>query len=117
MGLAVSQRRAVTERADRRPDRACKGVILDELRGWHRSHASTRSGVETQGLTSGASGAISDLPVSLASPFDEPEDRTSPEELIAAAHAGCFAMAPGTNVASQNNLIYVPQLMITEDPA
>jgi hypothetical protein len=39
MGLTVSQRRAVTEARYRRADRAGKGVILDELRGWHRSHA------------------------------------------------------------------------------
>jgi lipoyl-dependent peroxiredoxin len=47
------------------------------------------------GLTSGGSGAIRDLPVTLASRFGEPEGKTSPEELIAAAHAGCFAMALG----------------------
>jgi osmotically inducible protein OsmC len=53
------------------------------------------------GLTSGGSGAISDLPVTLASRFGEPEGKTSPEELIAAAHAGCFTMALGSILAGQ----------------
>jgi osmotically inducible protein OsmC len=33
------------------------------------------------------------LPVSWASRTEEPGGRTSPEELLAAAHASCFAMA------------------------
>jgi osmotically inducible protein OsmC len=53
------------------------------------------------GLTSGGSGAIFDLPITLASRFGEPEGKTSPEELIAAAHAGCFAMALGSILAGQ----------------
>jgi lipoyl-dependent peroxiredoxin len=51
------------------------------------------------GLTSGGSGAIRDLPVTLASRLGEPAGKTSPEELIAAAHAGCFAMALGSVLA------------------
>ncbi len=51
------------------------------------------------GITSGRSGAIRDLPVTLASRFGESEGKTSPEELIAAAHAGCFAMALGSVLA------------------
>jgi osmotically inducible protein OsmC len=53
------------------------------------------------GVTSGGSGAISDLPFTLASRFGEPEGKTSPEELIAAAHAGCFTMALGSILAGQ----------------
>jgi osmotically inducible protein OsmC len=53
------------------------------------------------GLTSGGSGAISDLPVTVASRFGEPAGKTSPEELIAAAHAGCFTMALGSILAGQ----------------
>jgi osmotically inducible protein OsmC len=46
------------------------------------------------GTVSGnSSGLLTDLPVSWASRTDEPEGRTSPEELLAAAHASCFAMA------------------------
>ena len=33
------------------------------------------------------------LPVTFASRIQEPEGRTSPEELMAAAHAACYAMA------------------------
>ncbi len=33
------------------------------------------------------------LPVSWASRTEDPEGRTSPEELLAAAHASCYAMA------------------------
>jgi osmotically inducible protein OsmC len=43
-------------------------------------------------LTSG-SGALGELPVTWASRTERSEGRTSPEELIAAAHAACFAMA------------------------
>jgi osmotically inducible protein OsmC len=34
-----------------------------------------------------------DLPVSWGSRTEQPDGRTSPEELLAAAHAACFAMA------------------------
>ena len=44
-------------------------------------------------IVSNTSGALPQLPVSWASRSEEPEGRTSPEELIAAAHASCFAMA------------------------
>jgi osmotically inducible protein OsmC len=43
--------------------------------------------------SSGTSGTFSDLPVSWASRTEAPSGRTSPEELLAAAHASCFAMA------------------------
>jgi lipoyl-dependent peroxiredoxin len=39
------------------------------------------------------SGALSQLPVTWASRTDRPDGKTSPEELIAAAHASCFSMA------------------------
>jgi lipoyl-dependent peroxiredoxin len=44
-------------------------------------------------ITKTGSGALPKLPVTWASRADSPEGRTSPEELIAAAHAACFAMA------------------------
>lgn len=44
------------------------------------------------GSITGASGAFKDLPYSFKTRF-ETEPGTNPEELIAAAHAGCFAMA------------------------
>jgi osmotically inducible protein OsmC len=44
-------------------------------------------------LNSGSSGAFSALPVSWASRTEEANGKTSPEELLAAAHASCFSMA------------------------
>jgi osmotically inducible protein OsmC len=44
-------------------------------------------------VTAGSSGLFMDLPVSWGSRTEAPEGRTSPEELLAAAHASCFAMA------------------------
>jgi osmotically inducible protein OsmC len=45
------------------------------------------------GTLSGGSGALGELPVTWASRTERPDGKTSPEELIAAAHASCFAMA------------------------
>jgi osmotically inducible protein OsmC len=46
------------------------------------------------GATSaGSSGLFTDLPVSWSSRTEEVDGRTSPEELLAAAHASCYAMA------------------------
>jgi osmotically inducible protein OsmC len=44
-------------------------------------------------VSAGTSGTFSDLPVSWASRTEAPAGRTSPEELLAAAHAACFSMA------------------------
>jgi osmotically inducible protein OsmC len=44
-------------------------------------------------VSAGTTGLFSDLPVSWASRTESPAGRTSPEELLAAAHASCFAMA------------------------
>jgi lipoyl-dependent peroxiredoxin len=44
-------------------------------------------------VSAGTSQQFSDLPVSWASRTEDPDGRTSPEELLAAAHASCFAMA------------------------
>jgi osmotically inducible protein OsmC len=44
-------------------------------------------------VTAGTSGLFTDLPISWASRTEQPDGRTSPEELLAAAHAACFAMA------------------------
>jgi osmotically inducible protein OsmC len=45
------------------------------------------------GTLSGGSGALEQLLVTWASRTERPDGKTSPEELIAAAHASCFAMA------------------------
>ena len=55
---------------------------------WHGPLASG------SGTTSAStSGAFTDLPVTWGSRTEEADGRTSPEELVAAAHASCFAMA------------------------
>jgi osmotically inducible protein OsmC len=47
---------------------------------------------EGKGEAKAGSGAFS-LPVTFASRIGEPAGKTSPEELMAAAHAACYAMA------------------------
>ncbi|GAC1431764.1 MAG: OsmC family protein [Chloroflexota bacterium] len=44
-------------------------------------------------LDAASSGAFSALPVTWASRVEKADGRTSPEELLAAAHASCYAMA------------------------
>jgi osmotically inducible protein OsmC len=44
-------------------------------------------------VSAGSSELFTDLPVSWSSRTEGVEGRTSPEELLAAAHASCFAMA------------------------
>ncbi len=44
-------------------------------------------------VSSRTSGTFADLPVSWPSRTESPDGRTSPEELLAAAHAACFSMA------------------------
>jgi lipoyl-dependent peroxiredoxin len=51
------------------------------------------------GTTSLASGAAPDLPVTWASRTERSGGKTSPEELIAAAHASCFSMALSNGLA------------------
>ena len=53
------------------------------------------------GSLTGRSGALSSLPFTLASRIAEPEGKTSPEELLAAAHGGCFTMSLGSELASR----------------
>jgi len=49
--------------------------------------------VEGSGHVSAASGLFTDAPVTWAARTSRPDPKTSPEELIAAAHAACYAMA------------------------
>ena len=44
-------------------------------------------------VSADTSRAFTELPVSWAARTESSDGRTSPEELVAAAHAGCFAMA------------------------
>ena len=48
-------------------------------------------------------GAIQDTGMTFARRAGEPEGHTSPEELIAAAHAGCFAMSFSNVLARAGN--------------
>lgn len=50
-------------------------------------------------VSSGTSQQMRELPVSWSARTAEPEGRTSPEELLAAAHAACFSMAFSGNLA------------------
>jgi lipoyl-dependent peroxiredoxin len=50
-----------------------------------------------------SSEAMQGLPVTWASRTERPDGKTSPEELIAAAHASCFAMAFSNTLAQQGN--------------
>ena len=50
-----------------------------------------------------ASGAISGQEVTFASRFEESGGKTSPEELIAAAHATCFSMALANELGQQGH--------------
>jgi lipoyl-dependent peroxiredoxin len=58
-----------------------------------------RAAVVWEGTLAGGTGALSsasgalELPVTWASRTEQPDGKTSPEELVAAAHASCFAMA------------------------
>ena len=50
-------------------------------------------------VSASSSQAFSDLPVSWASRTERANGQTSPEELVAAAHASCFAMALSAGLA------------------
>jgi osmotically inducible protein OsmC len=55
---------------------------------WHGDLPHGNGVIDTSG-----SGALGNLPVSWASRAERSDGKTSPEELIAAAHASCFSMA------------------------
>jgi osmotically inducible protein OsmC len=50
-------------------------------------------------VTAATTGVFRDLPTTWASRIGEPEGVTSPEELLAAAHASCFSMAFSNELA------------------
>ena len=60
-----------------------------------RTAQTTREGAlgSGQGTIRGTSGALDGLPVTWASRTERPDGKTSPEELAAAAHSACFAIA------------------------
>ena len=62
--------------ADRRADASWEGALT-----------------EGNGIVELLSSEAASLPVTWASRVESPDGRTSPEELLAAAHASCYAMA------------------------
>jgi osmotically inducible protein OsmC len=65
---------------------------------WQGDLMSGSGTIETVG-----SGAFGPLEVTWTSRAEKPEGRTSPEELIAAAHAACFSMALSHGLAQQGH--------------
>jgi lipoyl-dependent peroxiredoxin len=58
-----------------------------------RSKATARwRATEGQGTLTGATGTFKDLPYGVKARFEGGVPGTTPEEMIAAAHAGCFSM-------------------------
>ena|SRR5437870_5446638 len=55
-------------------------------------------------LTLESSGVLTATPVTWASRAEAPEGRTSPEELLAAAHATCYAMAFSNHLAKDGGV-------------
>jgi osmotically inducible protein OsmC len=51
------------------------------------------------GVVTAASSGAFELPVTIASRVADPEGKTSPEELLAAAHATCFVTSLGSELA------------------
>lgn len=61
-----------------------------------------------RGVIDGESHGIEGVEVTWASRVEDPQGRTSPEELCAAAHSSCFAMALGLKLAEAK---LVPQTL------
>ena len=58
--------------------------------------------LEGQGrLSTESTPVLPDQPITWAARTEDPGGRTSPEELLAAAHAGCYAMALSATLASR----------------
>ena len=51
------------------------------------------------GVVTAASSGAFELPITIASRVGDPEGKTSPEELLAAAHASCFVTSLGSELA------------------
>ena len=60
--------------------------------------------MEGKGTAKAGSGAFS-LPVTFPARIGEPQGHTSPEELIAGAHAACYAMALNATIGRKNGSI------------
>jgi osmotically inducible protein OsmC len=51
------------------------------------------------GRITGATGAFTELPYSLPARIGKPDGKTSPEELLAAAHGGCLTMSVASELS------------------
>ncbi|WP_207420910.1 OsmC family protein [Desertivirga brevis] len=71
------------------------------------------SGKEGKGTLTSTSGVLSSTPYSFAARFESEDGKagTNPEELIAAAHAGCFTMALSFQLSGAG---FVPEELKTE---
>jgi lipoyl-dependent peroxiredoxin len=71
------------------------------------------SGKEGKGTLTSTSGVLSSTPYSFAARFESEDGKagTNPEELIAAAHAGCFTMALSFQLSGAG---FVPDELKTE---
>ena len=54
-------------------------------------------------VTGNSSGVLNDLGVTWAARTEEPGGKTSPEELVAAAHSSCYAMAFSNTLAQEGH--------------
>lgn len=91
--VAPDDRRAVEYAAHLRPSLASQGEPI--AMAATRTATVTWNGNLASGsgtVTAGSSELFTDLPVSWASRTESPAGQTSPEELLAAAHASCFSM-------------------------
>ncbi len=59
--------------------------------------------VQGKGTIHLGSRAVEELPMTWAARAEQPGGKTSPEELIAAAHVGCYAMALALTLAEAGN--------------
>ena len=104
-------------------------LLTSTLRREHDGHHThCPHGLERQpeggiGTSAFDSSQIGQYPVSWASRAEEPDGKTSPEELIAAAHSSCFSMAlshglaqagtPPTKLTTQADVTFQPGTGIT----
>jgi osmotically inducible protein OsmC len=68
---------------------------------------------EGSGTFSTASGLVTDAAISWASRTNESKSQTSPEEMLAASHASCYAMAFSYHL--QNNFAPADSLVVTSN--
>jgi osmotically inducible protein OsmC len=77
-------------------------IFHKEIRMERKASAVWKGGLKDgKGAVSSASGVLSNTPYSFATRF-EGTPGTNPEELIAAAHAGCFSMALSAQLGTAN---------------